>query len=475
MGLFIFSMSFCAIAADNTATMDNIIVDKTSPEAPILGGISPDWVNTDVTVTVSNIEDPESNGVSSGVEKVEYSVGGTTGTRTTKDGFDNFIITVADEGETIVTAKTIDKVGHESEPASGTVKLDKTAPIITIEGVTNGETYHTAVIPIFSATDDLSGINDSPIATLTKDVGAPEGFASSTTISAPGTYTLSVTATDNAGNTAKETITFTLGTVTMKDANINVTAESSTSINISWDPVTNATGYKVYEGESMIKDVTTGTYTHEGLGVNTQHTYKVVPYNALGDGAASNVKSAFTHANVPANLKVTGKTSITLAVAWENNGNPAGTEYSASIDGTNWTGFVADKLTHQFEALTVGNSYTVYVKARNGDGEETDSVSITESTNIAPTLTINSPTMGSAYSEVAGYNTITVSGTVKDVDNDNVEVTANLKDVSGTVVATESTTVEKCEVAKEFTLTFTVTSSISEGKYCIEVTADEGN
>ena len=472
MGLFIFSMSFCAIAADNTATVEDIIVDKTAPNVPTLSGISDDWINTDVTVTVSNISDLENNGVSSGVEKVEYSVGGTSSENVS--GTD-FTITVSDEGETTVTAKTIDKAGNASEQASGTVKLDKTVPTIDIKGVEKDGVYHTAINPIFSADDNLSGINGNPTAALAKDGGAAEPFTSGTEINAPGTYTLLVTAIDNAGNTATENITFTLGTVTMKDVNITVTAKSPTSMEISWDALDSATGYKVYESENMIEDVTIGTlYIHEDLGVNTLHTYHIVPYNALGDGTESNTASAYTLANIPANLEVTEKTSSTITVTWEANGNPDGTEYSASIDGNTWTGFTADKLTHTFEELTVGRSYTVSVKARNGNQVETDAITIETSTNTAPELTITSPEAGSAYSGVDGHSTIIVTGTVKDVDNDDVTVTAKLKNTSGVVIATESITVEKCEVAKDFSLTFAVTSSIAEGKYSIEVTADDG-
>lgn len=466
-----FSMSFSAIAAENTATIENIFVDTTVPNTPTLGGISENWVNEDVVVTVSNISDPVENGVSSGVEKIEYSVGGTTGEDTSGA---NFTMTVSTEGESTVTAKAIDKVGNESEQASGVVKLDKTAPTITIEGVVEAETYHTAVAPIFDATDGLSGINGSPTATLAKDGDTAEAYTSGTSISDPGLYTLSVTAKDNADNTTIETASFILGTVTMEGVDINAVAKSPTSIEINWSAIDNAIGYKVYEGETELANIAAISYTHEGLDINTHHTYKVVPYNALGDGTVSNTVTVYTFSNAPANLVVTNKTSTTLAVAWEGNNNPTGTEYSASIDGVTWTDFVADKLTHEFTGLSVGNSYTISIKARNGDGLETDSISITDSTNTAPTLTINTPESGSAYSEVAGHNTITVTGTVADADNDDITVTANLKNTSGTVVATKTTTLEKCGVAKEFTLEFTVTSGIPEGKYSIDVTVSDG-
>lgn len=89
-------------------------------------------------------------------------------------------------------------------------------------------------------------------------------------------------------------------------------------------------------------------------------------------------------------------------------------------------------------------------------------------------LIIHSPQSNTSYSEVTGHNTITVMGTITDVDNDDIVITATLKNTSNTVVATETTTVTQCGIGKQFTLEFTVDASITEGQYYVEVTASDG-
>jgi hypothetical protein len=80
--------------------------------------------------------------------------------------------------------------------------IDKTAPVLQITGVADGETRSGAFTPVFSATDvHLSSVT----ATLN---GAP--FTSGSTISQPGNYTLVVTATDTCGNRSTKTVQFTI-------------------------------------------------------------------------------------------------------------------------------------------------------------------------------------------------------------------------------------------------------------------------
>ncbi|HBK68964.1 MAG TPA: hypothetical protein DDZ91_10005 [Firmicutes bacterium] len=360
-----------------------------------------------------------------------------------------------------MTASAIDKAGNTGDQANSTVKLDRTAPTITISGVEN-KTYSNTVTPVFNAFDTLSGLQGCT-ATLTKN-GTPAAFLSNTPISEPGTYVLAVVAADNAGNQTTETVNFSLDSIAMGD--IAAEAVTSGSIKISWAAVENATGYHVLEGETTIADVTDISYIHEGLNPNTQYTHKVVPYNALGDGIASQPASVYTLANQPANLIVTGKTSTTLTVAWEANTNPDTVEYAVGIDGT-YTEFVANKLTHEFTGLTVGKAYTVSVKARNTDGVETEPISISENTNTAPVINISNPAPETAYSEVEGHNIITIVGTIMDADNDDVTVTATINGISKTA------TVSQCKTAKEFTIEFSA-NDIPEGKYSITVTASDG-
>ena len=104
-----------------------------------------------------------------------------------------------------VTYWSVDNVGNTETAKSCTVKIDLTAPVVTITAPVNGASYKldAAVIAGWTATDALSGIN----AALTTDTLA-NGMAIDT--SSTGSKTFTVTATDNAGNVTTKTVTYTV-------------------------------------------------------------------------------------------------------------------------------------------------------------------------------------------------------------------------------------------------------------------------
>ncbi len=83
--------------------------------------------------------------------------------------------------------------------------MDKTNPVITITGVTNGSTYQDSVAPSFSATDS----GGSGLASVTATLNG-SAYSSGTAITTGGAKTLIVTATDNAGNQSQQTVSFTV-------------------------------------------------------------------------------------------------------------------------------------------------------------------------------------------------------------------------------------------------------------------------
>ncbi|NOU54910.1 hypothetical protein HN020_09130 [Brevibacillus borstelensis] len=105
------------------------------------------------------------------------------------------IVVTADDGQG----------GTATATYTGTITVDKTSPDITISGFANGATYQNSVTPTFSATD--SGGSGLASVTATLDGAA---YTSGTAITASGSHTLVVTATDNAGNQAQQTVTFSI-------------------------------------------------------------------------------------------------------------------------------------------------------------------------------------------------------------------------------------------------------------------------
>jgi hypothetical protein len=133
-------------------------IDKTNPVST--HAISPatpnglnGWYISDVTVTVT-ATDPEVNGVSSGVTKIEYQVdGGSWQTYTTP-----FKVTT-DNAAHVVKYRATDKVGNvEAEKTIPSFKIDKTVPIIAMNYTWEkvGNKYN--IIMTATCNDAMSGM-----------------------------------------------------------------------------------------------------------------------------------------------------------------------------------------------------------------------------------------------------------------------------------------------------------------------------
>lgn len=69
--------------------------------------------------------------------------------------------------------------------------------------------------------------------------------------------------------------------------NPSVTATTASSIALSWPASSGATGYRVYEGNSLRATVSGTSATISGLGACETHTYTVAAYNSVGESARS--------------------------------------------------------------------------------------------------------------------------------------------------------------------------------------------
>ena len=116
--------------------------------------------------------------------------------------------------------------------------------------------------------------------------------------------------------------------------------------------------------------------TETGLTPNTQYQRVMYAMNSAGNGVGATSSAIYTLANVPASVSAS-QSGSTIVVTWDDNDNPAGTEYyvSDSTDGTN-SGWITTT-THTFSSPSVSGSHTITVKSRNGDSAETAGVSTT--------------------------------------------------------------------------------------------------
>lgn len=163
-----------------TATVSPISIDKTPPTISASAAPAPNpagWNRTDVTVTFTCAD------ALSGVDSCAAPV------------------TLGTEGSNLSASGTAVDLADNTAVATLTgIKLDKTAPVVEVNGVSNGATYKFGAVPVAgcSTTDALSGV--AAQATVSVTGGTSNGV---------GTFTATCSgAADVAGNTASESVTY---------------------------------------------------------------------------------------------------------------------------------------------------------------------------------------------------------------------------------------------------------------------------
>ncbi|MDW7673951.1 MAG: S-layer homology domain-containing protein, partial [Bacillota bacterium] len=115
---------------------------------------------------------------------------------------------ISEEGEYTLSVTARNASNNLVSDKTITFIIDKAAPAISIDGVTDGQvTAEATVVPVFSAADDNL---DSVTATLTKDGGSAASFASGSEVTEEGQFVLTVTAIDMAGNETVKVVSFTI-------------------------------------------------------------------------------------------------------------------------------------------------------------------------------------------------------------------------------------------------------------------------
>lgn len=164
--------------------------------------------------------------------------------------------------------------------------------------------------------------------------------------------------------------------------NLTATATSSSEIELTWDAVTDATGYYVYMAASSSgtyskkATVTTTTFTNtETLAPSTTYYFKIKAYNASGTSAYSTVKYAKTLAptavpDVPANLQAESTSSSTIYLTWDI-AKDATSYYiyrATSSTGTYTKVGTSTKNYYTNSSLTSNKTYYYKIKSYNSFG-----------------------------------------------------------------------------------------------------------
>lgn len=197
---------------------DGVVVSSGSGLLPIIGGAPPPQDTTAPSVTATVTPDPNAAGWHNGTEDVVVALTATDnaggsgvqtitydtdqpGTDPTTVQSDQATVTIDTEGVTTVTYSATDTAGNTSPEGSVTIRLDRTAPTLTMPA------------PITVQATDADGADVSFDAQAADNLDPAPALQCSPTSGSPfatGTTTVTCTATDAAGNHVEDQFTVTV-------------------------------------------------------------------------------------------------------------------------------------------------------------------------------------------------------------------------------------------------------------------------
>jgi fibronectin type 3 domain-containing protein len=245
---------------------------------------------------------------------------------------------------------------------------------------------------------------------------------------------------------------------------VTATAQSASSILVSWNAVPDADSYKVYYGtstssiDSLAGTVTSASYTHTGLTAGTTYYYRVKAVNSAGESDYSSYQSAATSApggneddtggnkdNTGGNEDDTGGTTVpstpigvtatvqsasSISVSWSAVSGATSYKVYYEIGSSTTKNLASGTVTgtsYTHTGLTAGTTYYYYIKAVNSAGESGYSsyasattsssssgggnITYTVSTTGSPTTTALSFSFSSSVSGLTASNITITSGT----------------------------------------------------------------
>jgi fibronectin type 3 domain-containing protein/WD40 repeat protein len=178
------AISAADAAGNRTEAMVRFVIDATAPTIAITGVTANGSYNRAVTPIIT-IHDARATSALITLNGIPFKSG----------------TAIEVEGDYELMVQATDVAGHMTRKTLHFL-VDRTAPAITLQGVEAGRAYNHDVMPLIQIRDANTVV---PHHTLN---GRP--FASGTRLTAEGDYTLSVQATDLAGNISRQSLAFTI-------------------------------------------------------------------------------------------------------------------------------------------------------------------------------------------------------------------------------------------------------------------------
>ena len=424
-GTYLYEVSAVDEAGESTSKASvSATINNTSPTAPTNLSAS---VNADsVNLTWDEVADATSYNV--------YRDSSLIASPTTNA----FTDTALADGTYLYEVSAVDEAGESTSKASVSATINNTSPTAptNLSASVNADSVNLTWDEVADATS-YNVYRDSSL------IASPTTNAFTDTALADGTYLYEVSAVDDAGeSTSKASVSATVNNEP-PTAPTNLSASvNADSVNLSWDEVNDATGYKVYRDSSLIASPTTNAFTDTTLADGT-YLYEV---SAVDDAGESTSKASVnaTVNNEPPTAPTNLSASVnqdTVNLSWDEVSDA--TTYNVYRDSS----LIASPTTNAFtDTALADGTYLYEVSAVDDIGESASKASVSATVNNEPPA---APTNLSA--SVNGSNVNLTWDTVADATSYNVYRDSSL-------------------IASATTNAFTDTN-LADGTYLYEVSA----
>ncbi len=230
------------------------------------------------------------------------------------------------------------------------------------------------------------------------DGGSATDANPSHSYTSPGSYTATLTVTDDQGGTGSASVTISVSDVPDTEApgtpaGLSASANGPATINLSWSAAIDnvgVTGYRIFRDETEIATATTTSYSDSGLDPETTYSYSVTAYDAAGNESAPGEAAEATTGALPvlSSLSLSlSPASAALSVGMSQQFTASGLDQYDNAIATSpvWSvsgGGTIDQ-TGRFTASSAGGPFTVL--ADDGGISASATVTITQNTTLIET------------------------------------------------------------------------------------------
>lgn len=199
-------------------------------------------------------------------------------------------------------------------------------------------------------------------------------------------------------------------TVPATPAGPAVSSTTSSSVSLSWNTVSGATGYNVYQGGTKVQSVTGTSATVSGLAASTSYSFQVTATNSAGESAKSSAVTGTTTASSGGGGGTVPKHAVTgywqnfnngatvqkisavqsqydiIAVAFADaTGTPGAVSFT--LDSAGLGGYTVDQFKADIKAKqAAGKKVIISIGGQNGTVSVSDSTSATNFANSVYSL-----------------------------------------------------------------------------------------